>query len=99
MDFICMETLLREEEDELALNKRMYDYELYFSVENEREEMKLLEIMKRFFHFKFRFLKTKPYKELVVFLPNTTKNRALEFSSALRRQLRNYERDQKKKII
>lgn len=97
MDFICMETVLRNGEEDKEDNNRMYDYELYFSVDNEREEMKLLEIMKRFFHFKFRFLKTKPYKELVVFLPNTRKNRALEFSAALRRQLKNYERDQKKK--
>ena len=98
MDFICMETVLREG-DSGEDSKRMYDYNLYFSVEDKGEEMKILEVMKRFFPFSFRFLKSRPFKELVVFLPNTTKNRAIEFSSSLKRQLKNYEKDQKKKKI
>lgn len=94
MDFICYEAALRNENEED--NNRMYDYSLYFSVDNEGEEMKLFETMKRFFPFKFRFLKSKPFKELVVFLPNTTKNRALEFSAALKRELKNYDKNKKK---
>ena len=88
MEFICLESVVRED-DEKSVTNRRFDYSLYFSVKDEREEMKLIKIIKKYFNFNFRFLKSNPYKELVVFLPNTTKSKALEFSTSLRRKMKN----------
>lgn len=88
MEFICLESVVRGE-DEKSVTNRRFDYSIYFSVKDEREEMKLIKIMKKYFNFNFKFLKSNPYKELVVFLPDTTKSKALEFSVALRRKMKN----------
>ena len=98
MDFICLESVVRED-DENSLTSRRFDYSLYFSVKNEGEEMKLKKIMKKYFNFNFKFLNSNPYKELIVFLPNTTKSKALEFSSALRKKMKHDKPKQPKEKV
>lgn len=89
MEFLVLEQEKREDiENEDKITFRRFDYNLYFSLENEEEEMRIVETMKKFFKYKFRVLKYKNFRELVVFLPETTKSKALEFSTALKKKMK-----------
>ena len=59
-----------------------YSYNLYFDIDKE-EEVLVDKIMKYFKFLKYFFFKRNDKKELLVLLPNTTKERALNFSKKL----------------
>ena len=97
MDFICLEALRRKDSDENNGN-RNFDFQIYFEIDDERENMKIIDIMRRFFsNYKFSILKSNPYKELCVFLPNMKKSNALEFSNSLKRRMKNFNKEKKEK--
>lgn len=96
MDFICLEALRRNDSEDDNGNRK-FDFQIYFDLVNEREEMKIIQIMKRFFsNYKFSIMKSNPYKELCVYLPNMRKSNALEFSASLKRKIREFQKKEKK---
>lgn len=68
-----------------------YSYNLYFDIDKE-EEVLVDKIMKYFKFLKYFFFKRNDKKELLVLLPNTTKERALNFSKKLVKKIKE-ERD------
>lgn len=99
MEFLVLEQEKKEDldfKDNKIINRR-FDYNLYFSIENEEEEMQVIKVLKKFFNYEYRILRYKNFQELVVFLPQSTKSKALEFSVALRKKMKNYKKSQKEK--
>lgn len=82
MRFVCLERLQDEEECEGFVYS---DFNLYMEVEEKEEEevrKYLTELLKR-----FKFLKRGETKEVCIFLTNTTKLKALQFSTRLKQQI------------
>ena len=97
MDFICLEALRRKDSEDDNDNRR-FDFQIYFDILDKGEEMKIIETMKRFFaNYKFSILRSNPYKELCVYLPNMKKSNALEFSAALKRKLKDFKKEKKER--
>ena len=97
MEFLVLEQEKKEDldfKDNKIINRR-FDYNLYFSIENEEEEMQVIKVLKKFFNYNYRILRYNNVKELVVFLPQSTKSKALEFSVALRKKMKKYNKSQK----
>lgn len=97
MEFLVLEQEKKEDldfKDNKIINRR-FDYNLYFSIENEEEEMQVVKVLKKFFNYEYRILRYKSFQELVVFLPQSTKSKALEFSVALKKKMKNYKKSQK----
>lgn len=84
MEFVCIERVGNEDEYE---GYQSYDYNLYMNIENQWEEMEmrkyLIEMKKR-----FKFLKNSAKTELCVFLPDFSKQKAIEFSEKLKQKLK-----------
>lgn len=84
MELICIERIGNEDEYE---GFPSVDFNVYFQIDSQMEEVEmrkyLLELKKR-----FKFLKNKERTELCVFLPNTSNAKALEFSTKLKRKLK-----------
>lgn len=97
MEFLVLEQEKKEDLDfkEDKIINRRFDYNLYFSIENKEEEMQVIEVLKKFFNYNYRILRYKNFQELVVFLPQSTKSKALEFSVALRKKMKKYKKNQK----
>ena len=97
MEFLVLEQEKKKDldfKDNKIINRR-FDYNLYFSIENEEEEMQVIKVLKKFFNYNYRILRYNNVKELVVFLPQSTKSKALEFSVALRKKMKKYNKSQK----
>lgn len=84
MEFVCVERLGNEDEYE---GYQSYDYNLYLLIEDQWEEFEmrkyLIELKKR-----FKFLRNAGRTELCVFLPDSTKQKAIEFSDKLKQKLK-----------
>ena len=84
MELVCIEKLGSEEEYE---GFPSYDFNIYFFIDSKREE----EIMRNFLlgmKKRFKFLRNGNRTELCVFLSDSTKTKALEFSNKLKRKLK-----------
>lgn len=64
-----------------------YSYNLYFDVEK-GEEVLIEKILRHFKFLKYFFVRRQEKKELMVLLPNTTKERALNFSKKLVKKIK-----------
>lgn len=83
MKFVCLERLKEDDDCEGYVYS---DFNLYMELEEEREEEEvrkyLTELLK-----KFKILKRSQTKEVCIFLTNTTKLKALQFSTKLKQKI------------
>lgn len=84
MELVCVEQVGNEDEYE---GYPSYDFNVYLSIEDQREEVEmrkyLLELKRR-----FKFLRNSGKTELCVFLPDSSKQKAIEFSEKLKQKLK-----------
>lgn len=84
MELICVERVGAEDEYE---GYPSYDFNIYLSIEDQREEVEmrkyLMELKKR-----FKFLRNSGKTELCVFLSDSSKAKAIEFSEKLKKKLK-----------
>lgn len=88
MKLVCCERL--DKEDNWDEGQTRYDYNVYYELDDDSEETVIKNIFAKFFpKLNYSFTKRSNLKELCVFLPDMSHNRALEFSKNLRRKINN----------
>ena len=86
MDLLCFEKF---REGDFVRGGCQYQYNLYFTLEDDEEVMIIEKILKTLRNIKYFFTKQQEVKkELIVVLPKTTERRALEYSKSLIRKLK-----------
>lgn len=87
MDLLCFEKF---REGDFVRGGCQYQYNLYFTLEDDEEVMIIEKILKTLRNIKYFFTKQQEVKkELIVVLPKTTERRALEFSKSLIQKIKN----------
>lgn len=90
MDLLCFEKF---REGDFVRGGCQYEYNLYFTLEDDEEVMIIETILKTLRNIKKYFFlrhnKQEVKKELIVVLPKTTEHRALEFSKSLIQKIKN----------